>query len=180
VEVALCVGNTRAASRNLRAAGTPVPFQTLHQWATKTQTERHQQLRAELVPRIHAKIAAECEDTAELAGQLERQMIVKLAKDYKELAPRDQAGAIRNVSTTKAINVDKAAPFRGQPTEIVEHRQDVSELWAEFEAMFPGVVNGEGVEITDAEVVHGADSGADFALEAGPSATEEQRPKPQA
>src|SRR5215211_269796 len=101
VEVALCAGNTRAASRHLKAAGTPVPFQTLHQWATKTQTERYQRLRAELVPRIHAKIAAECEDTAELAGQLERQMIVKLAKDYKQLAPRDQAGAIRNVSTTK-------------------------------------------------------------------------------
>ena len=119
------------------------------------------------MPRIHAKIAAECEDTAELAGQLERQMIVKLAKDYKQLAPRDQAGAIRNVSTTKAINVDKAALLRGQPTEIVEHRHDIGELWAEFEAMFPGVVQGEAIEITDAEVVPGADSGADLALEAG-------------
>lgn len=132
------------------------------------------------MPRIHAKIAEQCEDTAELAGELERQMIVKLAKDFKQLAPRDQAGAIRNVSTTKAINVDKAALLRGQPTEIVEHRHDVGELWAEFEAMFPGVVNGEATEITDAEVVPGADPGADFALEAGPSATDEKRPKPQA
>jgi hypothetical protein len=46
--------------------------------------------------------------------------------------------------------------------------------------MFPGVVNGEATEITDAEVVPGADPGADFALEAGPSATDEKRPKPQA
>jgi hypothetical protein len=106
-------------------------------------------------------------------------MIVKLAKDYKQLAPRDQAGAIRNVSTTKAINVDKAALLRGQPTEIVEHRQDVGELWAEFEAMSPGVVNGEAVEITDAEVVHGADSGADFEPGSEPPSNGASAPKTQ-
>jgi hypothetical protein len=106
-------------------------------------------------------------------------MIVKLAKDYKQLAPRDQAGAIRNVSTTKAINVDKPALLRGQPTEIVEHRQDVGELWAEFEAMSPGVVNGEAVEITDAEVVHGADSGADFEPGSEPPSNGASAPKTQ-
>ena len=77
----------------------------------------------------------------------------------------------------RAINVDKAALLRGQPTEIVEHRHDVGELWAEFEAMFPGVVKGEAIEITDAEVVPGADPGADFSLEAGSPATAESAPK---
>jgi hypothetical protein len=86
VEVALCAGNTHAAHRNLTALGFEVPRETLRTWATKTQVERYQRVRAELVPLIHAKIAAVCEDTAELAGQLEREMIVKLAKDDKELA----------------------------------------------------------------------------------------------
>ena len=113
------------------------------------------------------QIAAECEDTAEQAAELERRMLAKLGKDFEQIAPRDQAGAIRNVSTVKAINVDKAALLRGQPTEIVEHRQSTAELWAEFEAMFPSVVNGEAIEIPDAEVVHGADSGADLSLDGG-------------
>jgi hypothetical protein len=176
VEVALCNGNTYAAHRNLKATGIDIPRATIRDWATKTQTERYQRLRVELVPRIHAKIAAECEDTAELAGRLEREMLVKLAKDYKDLAPRDQAGAIRNVSTVKAINVDKAALLRGQPTEIVEHRESPAELWAEFEAMFPSVFNGEAVEISDADLVPGAGSGAGSALEAGSEESRESAP----
>jgi hypothetical protein len=66
--------------------------------------------------------------------------------------------------------------MRGQPTEIIEHRQSTAELWAEFAAMFPSVVDGEAVEITDAEVVSGADPGADSALEAGPSEGTESAP----
>ena len=162
VEVALCGGNTHFAARNLKAAGTPVPRRTLRTWVERTQVERYLRLRAELVSRIHAKIARECEDSAELAGHLERRMLAKLAEDFEKLPPRDQPGALRNVSTSKAINIDKAALLRGQPTEIVEHKQDVQELWAEFAAMFPSVVNSTAEEITDAEVVHGADSGADF------------------
>jgi hypothetical protein len=45
--------------------------------------------------------------------------------------------------------------------------------------MFPSVVNGEAIEITDAEVVHGADSGADFALEAGPPSNGASAPETQ-
>jgi hypothetical protein len=163
-EVALCGGNTHHAARNLKAAGMPVPRRTLRTWVERTQVERYLRLRAELVPRIHAKIAQECEDSAELAGQLERRMLAKLGEDFEKLPPRDQPGAIRNVATVKGINVDKAALLRGQPTEIVEHRRDVGELWAEFAAMFPSVVNGTAEEITDAGLVHGADSGADLEL----------------
>lgn len=43
--------------------------------------------------------------------------------------------------------------------------------------MFPSVVDGQAVEITDAEVVHGTDPGADLALEAGPSASGESAPE---
>jgi hypothetical protein len=173
VEVALCNGNTHAAHRNLKAVDISIPRPTIEGWVRKIHRERYQQLRHELVPRIHAKIAAECEDTAELAGQLEREMLVKLGKDYKQLAPRDQAGAIRNVSTTKAINVDKAALLRGQPTEIVEHRQSAAELWAEFETMFPSVVNSTAEEMPDADLVPGAGSGAGSALEAGSEGSDE-------
>lgn len=173
VEVALHGGNTRAAHRNLKAEGIDIPRATIQVWTTKTKTERYQQLRAELVPRIHAKIAADCEDTATEAARLERKMLAKLGDDFDQIAPRDQAGAIRNVSTVKAINVDKANLLRGQPTGIVEHRHDVAELWAEFEVMFPSVVQGEAIEITDAEVLRGADSGADLSLEAGSDLSDE-------
>ena len=104
-------------------------------------------------------------------------MLSQFEKDYSKLEPRDQAGAIRNVSVVKALNVDKAALLRGQPTEIVEHRQSTAELWAEFAAMFPSVVNGEAVEITDADVVPGAGSGAGSAVEAGPSGSPESAPE---
>ena len=168
LEVALQGGNTRAAHRNLKAVGIDIPRRTLYEWITVNQVERYQRLRTELAP----KIAAECEDTAELAGRVERGMLAQFEKDYSKLEPRDQAGAIRNVSTTKGINIDKAALLRGQPTEIVEHRHDVGELWSEFAAMFPSVVDGEADEITDAEVVPRADQVRDPPSNPGhPSAT---------
>ena len=176
-EVALCGGNTHHAARNLKAAGTPVPRRTLRTWVESTQVDRYLRLRAELVPRIHVKIAQECEDSASLAAEVERSMLVKLRQDFDKLPPRDQPGAIRNVATVKGINVDKAALLRGQPTEIVEHRQTTAELWAEFAAMFPSVVNGAAEEITDAELVHGADSGAD--LEPPPEPQENAASAPQ-
>jgi hypothetical protein len=178
VEVALCGGNTHLAYRNLKAQGIEIPRRTLYSWATENQVERYQRLRVELAPRIAAKIAAECEDTAELAGRVERGMLAQFEKDYSKLEPRDQAGAIRNVSTTKGINIDKAALLRGQPTEIVGHRHDVGELWSEFAAMFPSVVvEAEAEEITDADVVPGADPGAGSALEAGPPESPESAPE---
>jgi hypothetical protein len=71
-----------------------------------------------------------------------------------------------------------AARLSGQPTEIVEHRQTTAELWAEFAAMFPSVVNGTAEEITDAEVVPGAGSGAGF--EPGPEFQADAEGAPQA
>jgi hypothetical protein len=102
-------------------------------------------------------------------------MLIQFVHDYPKLAPRDQAGAIRNVATGYGIEIDKAALLRGQPTEIVEHRHDVGELWSEFAAMFPGIVNGEAVEITDAEIerVSGTESGTEATT--NPSKTAEPR-----
>jgi hypothetical protein len=177
VEVALCNGNTRAAHRNLKAEGVHIPRPNIERWARVLYRQRYQELRAELVPRIHAKIAANCEDRAEQADELERKMLAKFGEDFEQLAPRDQAGAIRNVSTVKAINVDKAALLRGQPTEIVKHERSTDELWAEFRQMFPSIIPGTAVEITDADLVPGADSGADLALEAGSERSVETVPR---
>jgi hypothetical protein len=71
------------------------------------------------------------------------------------------------VSTTKGISIQRARELRGEPTIIRHEKSTPAELWAEFAAMFPSVIDAEATEITDADLVHGAGSGAGSALEVG-------------
>jgi hypothetical protein len=61
-----------------------------------------------------------------------------LREQAGDLAPRDTAGAIRNVSVAKAVNIDKASVIRGRPTEIAAEA-DVTELLRALNS-FGGVV----------------------------------------
>ena len=56
-----------------------------------------------------------------------------------ELSARDTAGALRNVSVAKAVNIGKASAIRGRPTEVVSHRS-LESLRRTLVAKHPGLV----------------------------------------
>jgi hypothetical protein len=48
--------------------------------------------------------------------------------DFDGMAPRDVAGAVRNLSTAAGIDQDKANALRARPTEIVAYRHAIDVL----------------------------------------------------
>jgi hypothetical protein len=122
VEMVLAGGNYRKAASQLAARGFDMPPDTLWAWKRSTHRERYLETRARLLPRIQEQIAEEAEDLAHDYAEVERSTLLAFASKADTLEAKDAAGAVRNLATAKAINIDKAQLLRGQPTQIVERR----------------------------------------------------------
>jgi hypothetical protein len=120
-------GNARKTSQALEAAGQPVRESTLKFWRSDRFAERYRQIENEELPRRYARIAERCESMADQAADMEEELLEQMPRQAPELSPRDTAGALRNVSVSKAVNLDKAALACGRPTEITA-TADVTEL----------------------------------------------------
>jgi hypothetical protein len=70
------------------------------------------------MPAIYDRIAESSERMVEDVCEFEAQLVERMGEQAAELSPRDTAGALRNVSTAKAINIDKASVIRGRPAQI--------------------------------------------------------------
>ena len=146
--LALCSGNTRKAARELEKAGSRIPRTTLRMWATETHAADYSRIEAQVLPTVYGNIAAECEDIARSMVTAERELLERVSDTAGELKPAEAAGALRNLSTAKAINLDKAGVIRGRPTEIREDRTMV-EVLRSLER-FPGIVKVR-TELVDAD-----------------------------
>jgi hypothetical protein len=144
--VAICSGNTRRAAALLKRQGLPIPRSTLRSWAAELHAYRYQQIHHERLPAIYERIAERSEALAEDAADLEDQLLRQVKANAKGLRADQAAGALRNVSVAKAVNIDKASVIRGRPTEITAHA-DVSELLKGLTARFGSVVSIEGQAI---------------------------------
>ncbi len=133
--LAMVSGNCEKASRL-----TGIPPKTLRNWRNDQHTERYAAIQAELQPTILADIAEHSEQLARRAAELEGELIEDLAANKGKLTPNETAGALRNVSTAKAINVDKALLLRGRPTSITA-TADVTELLKGLSSRFGAVVS---------------------------------------
>lgn len=122
MEVALCGGNARRASRELEEKGLKIPRTTLQKWSQSQHVERYAELRREVMPRIHDRMARESEDLAIEYGEAERKTLERYLQVVPVLKPAEAAGAARNMATSRGIATDKALTLRGQPTQITEHR----------------------------------------------------------
>jgi len=130
--VAICAGNTAEAHRQLAFDDIHIPRSTLDKWTRSQYVERYIALRTELVPKVHAQVAAGCEDMVRRLSEVESDLAEKVEKEMPNLKAGEAAGALRNVSTAKGINATHAAAYRGRPTEIVEHRPS-EEIMRELE-----------------------------------------------
>lgn len=151
--LALRSGNSRAAAKELAKGGVKVSYSTLYRWQ-QDQPERYQRIEEEVIPELYAGLARSNEAVAQQATDLEVKLLGKIdqATDAGELTAKDQAGALRNVSVTKGVAMDKATIARGRPTEI-KATADVTQLIESMARRFPGVIQheGEAEEITGAE-----------------------------
>lgn len=138
-------GNAQRAHDKLTAAGYDIPRRTLDEWR-RQHADRYAELQLTLRPKLEDKIAAESEALIVAIGEKEREIVHLL--DPAQLPPKELAGALRNLSTSKALQVDKIqGPLRGRPT-IIEHRSSPDELLARLtKVLGPGSIESTAEEL---------------------------------
>jgi hypothetical protein len=126
-------GSARKAADVLQGR---IPAETLRYWAETSHKDRYLQIRNEVVPAIHAKLAAELEDTArhalertntamDVAGdELQAAETADTLEDRaRRLNMANTAGTLaRNLATIGGITAQHVRPMRDMPTAVVEHR----------------------------------------------------------
>jgi transposase-like protein len=105
-----------------------IPAPTLRDWKTKDR-ERYEALRHTLEREVGQKIAADAEHIAQLLTDREIAVIQSLTdEEIAQLKPADKASTIRNLSTSKALQMDKiAGPMRERPA-YMPHTNGVDDL----------------------------------------------------
>jgi transposase-like protein len=116
------------AGSSIRASEvTGIQASTLREWKMD-HPERYEALRHDLEPQVARTIAAEAESLAQRIASLEHRTIDHIEATIDELKPSEAAGALRNLTTSKALNVDKvSSPLRERPSHV-QHNTGVDEL----------------------------------------------------
>lgn len=159
--VALSGGNTRAAERLLKDQGVSIPHPTLRDWVKYKKVAEYERVRDEVAPKLFAKIGEQNLHVAEQATKLEVEFLDKLAAALAagEIAPKELAGALRNVSVTKSIAVDKASVISGRPTDIRVNADSVQDALRKIQRRFghavtiaPAILDALDVKAEEVEV----------------------------
>lgn len=150
VATILAGGSTFHASKHLKDQGHPVPESTLRDWRDEN-PQRYSELQAELAPKLEQKIAAEAEELIVAIAAKERELIEALSPQaIAGLPAKDIAGALRNMSTSKALQVDKVqGPIRGRP-KIVQHTYDADDALKSLARRVGFTIDSTAEDITEA------------------------------
>jgi hypothetical protein len=120
-------GNSRRAASLLATQQVHIPASTLADW-TKRYPDRYARVRVETLPRLNADLAEQHTALAQAGMDLEDELRRKIVEQQAEIPARDLPGALRNVATSTGIHSDKARILRGEPTQIVEHKDPLALL----------------------------------------------------
>lgn len=126
---------------------TEIPEKTLNSWRQRDPA-LYNKLREDLEPQLVKRIAADAEMIVQRLADKELALIDAL--DPTELSAKDVAGALRNVTTAKALNLDKvSSPLRERPSHV-QHSTDIGDVVSKL-----GQILGMNLQepITDAHVV---------------------------
>jgi hypothetical protein len=115
--VAMASGNLARASRELAETGLNIPSRTLSDWTRDKHRERYEEIKLEAIPEIYARLADEMESLVSYQLDVERKLTKKIDDEIDELPPRELAGALRNVATSRGISLDKTERIRGRPAK---------------------------------------------------------------
>jgi hypothetical protein len=151
--LALNGGNGARTVDHLAAQGIHVPRTTILTWR-EVHADRYAKIQAEASDQLAEKIAADAEAFMVNAARVEALALEKLGEQIEAGQVKDVGSALRNVSTSKALNNDKiASPLRGRPSRIVEDRTP-EQSFKRLAKLVPGlIVDSTAQEIQDAETI---------------------------
>jgi hypothetical protein len=114
-------GNVPAAQAALAEDDIKIHERTLYR--IKSDDPEYHRLARELADEVKTYEIERRRSLAAIQTEASRKMTEELIAESHELSARDKAGAIRNLDTGSAINIDKAQLLAGEPTEIREQRK---------------------------------------------------------
>jgi transposase-like protein len=128
----------------------------LRKWRT-ADPGLYEELRTELAPQVAERIASDAEEFARDLMNVERALAAKVLEGLDDLKPSEAAGALRNISTSKALQVDKlSSPLRGRPTVIHGH-DDAGQALIELGRRLGFAVDSTAVEIPNTPALNQGD-----------------------
>jgi hypothetical protein len=132
---------TYASAALAQQHGINIPHQTLSEWKHNYHPDRYDQICTALQDQRAERMAARAEDVALAATDLELLLLDDLRATRHNLKPAEVAGAVRNVTTTKTLNVEKVInPLRNRPSRITAIRS-ADEILKALEAKTHNTIN---------------------------------------
>lgn len=120
LELARQSGNATRASRELKRRGVEVSASTLSKW--KREDPPHwEEVRNSVLRQIRGRMADEMEQLFHEEVAVERKVLKALEGKIGDLSGHELSTALRNTGVTKALNIEKSAPARGEAPAPAEH-----------------------------------------------------------
>lgn len=142
-----------ALGSDLRASETlNIPRETLRDWRDK-HADRYYELRTQHEAKIAKIIAGDAEELAQLAGHKERALLEALDDTaIQALKPAEIAATLRNVTTSKALQVDKiSSPLRERPSHV-QHGTTPDELVARMARALGVAIDSTAIEVQNTDL----------------------------
>lgn len=158
--LALCAGSVRKASKQ-----TGIPFKTLDRWKVRL-ADRYEQIQADVVPRLHAQLAAEAEAAAFDAMDAQRLALELTRTQLNTGEIKDASTATRNLATVAGIMTDKAALLRGRPTAIIEQRNTdeiLNSMAAKLQRLTGQTINSTAIDDDTPQITEAVEAPVDAA-----------------
>lgn len=118
--IAIHGGAGAQTQRFLKTQGLQVSSRTLKRWQT-THKPRLAEITRNNLPAIEQQVIAGAIETIRIIDQAEQEAVALTRQQIKDGSVRDAAAALRNLSTSKGINVDKLLALSGRPVATVQH-----------------------------------------------------------
>jgi hypothetical protein len=125
IALAMESGNAKRACTLLKKGTAGDPWskyptsKTIEEWQAKY-ADRFNEIRAEVVPLVKARLADVHTDLAQSLADLEARTLESLEGELDELSAKDRINLVRNAAIAGAVHVDKAQLLRGEATHIVK------------------------------------------------------------
>lgn len=156
--LAYCGGSPKLAAAQLKAAkedGQDVRTPTANGLSLlkSRNLERYLRLHEEHSGQIEQIAVAQARDTALRAGELEAKILSKIEGQIdqgEEIDVKTLSMALKNVSTTRGISVDKLLILTNRPTQITDKR-DVGAILRAIAQKAPGLIQLDDSEVEDAD-----------------------------
>lgn len=147
-EVAAHAGNARRAHIALKAQDIDIPPETMYGWIKGRFRNRYGEIRTQGADKLREEIARQAIDLSLEAGEAERQAIQRALAGLADANGVEASIILRNLTTSKGINLDQEGKLRGRAGVVVDHRglEQITEALLRLGVAQPVVVDAEVIE----------------------------------